>query len=76
MKAYQLIYVTSYTEYDEGFSYDREDMMPGKVYLLREKAEAEIERIMSLPQWEKDKYTTRFSGYLSEIRIKEWDIVE
>lgn len=76
MKAYQLIYVTSYTEYDEGFSYDREDIMPGKVYLLREKAEAEIKRIMSLPHREKDKYTTRFSGYLSEIRIKEWEIVE
>ncbi len=76
MKAYQLIYVTSYTEYDEGFTYYREDMMPGKVYLLREKAEAESKRIMSLPHREKDKYITRFSGYLSEIRIKEWDIVE
>ena len=76
MKAYQLIYITSYTEYDEGFSYDQEDVMPGPVFLHREKAEEEIKRIMSLPDWEQQKYQTRFSGYLSEIRIEEWNIVE
>ena len=76
MKAYQLIYITSYEEYDEGFLFQREDSMPGKVFLHFEKAQAEKERIMSLPYLEKDKYKTRFSGELSDIRIKEWNIVE
>ena len=42
----------------------------------KEKAEEERRRILLLPYREQEKFTTRFSGYLSDIRIKEWDIVE
>lgn len=76
MKAYQLFYVTSYTEYDEGFSFDQEDMMPGKIFLKKDKAEAERNRVLSLPDNERVKYQTRFSGYLSDVLIREIDIEE
>ena len=76
MKAYQLIYETTYQEYDEGFTYEQTEMMPGTVFLHKEKAEEERRRILLLPYREQEKFTTRFSGYLSDIRIKEWDIVE
>ena len=76
MKAYQLFYVTSYTEYDEGFSIDQEERMPGKIFLKKDKAEAERNRILSLPYDEQVKYQTRFSGYLSDVLIREMDIEE
>jgi len=76
MKAYQLFYVTSYTEYDEGFSIDREERMPGKIFLRKEKAEAERQRVLSLPYREQNRYKTRFSGSLSDVLVREMDIEE
>lgn len=76
MKAFQLFYVTSYTEYDEGFSIDREERMPGKIFLKREKAEAERDRVLALPYHKRERYATRSSGFLSDVLIRDVDIEE
>lgn len=76
MKVYQLIYQTTYNEHDEGFSFESNEEMAGKIYLRKEKADAEVERIKSLDYWEQMKYTTRSSGFLSGIRIAEIEVIE